>query len=227
MRSHTVSSQDPIAVLGFLARLKMVCDHNGITEGAAVWCFQFYLSGQAHALLQSLLNRNTMAIDVERRELLQTYQQVINFLLRTFATDAVISEAFGDVTSFRQSSNMTEEVYSNHLWDKALRCGTVFSGRRVKSLFVERLLSATCAQVCNYLATHPMWIISPSLAMRKRSGKPIGLPVGKGRQLWRTESRPKQLEYLTAPQGRGPCCRLSQDPISQWPGDLVKKKSWP
>ena len=103
MKSHTFSDQDPIAVLGILARLKMACDHNGITEGAAVWCFQFYLTGQAQRLLQSRLNGNTMAVDVERRELLRTYPQVVNFLLRTYATDEVISEAVGDVTSFRQS----------------------------------------------------------------------------------------------------------------------------
>ena len=115
MRSHTFSGQDPIAVLGFLARPKMACDHNGITGGAAVWCFQLYLTGQAHVLLQSRLNGNTMAVDVERGELLWTYSQVVNVLLRTYATEEVISEAVGDVTSFRQSSNMTEEVYSNHL----------------------------------------------------------------------------------------------------------------
>ena len=74
--------------------------------------------------------------------------------MRTYATDEAISEAVGDVTSFRQSSNMTEEVYSNHLWYKALRCSTVFSDRRLKSLFFERLLPATCTQVRSYLATH-------------------------------------------------------------------------
>ena len=155
MRSHTFSGQDPIAVLGFLARLKTACDHNGITEGAAVWCFQFYLTGQAHALLQSRLNGNTMAVDVKRRELLRTYPQVINFLLRTYATDEVTSEAVCDVTSSCQSSSMTEEVYSNHLWDMAFHCSTVLSDRRMKSQLVEGLLPATCAQVRNYLATHP------------------------------------------------------------------------
>ena len=79
----------------------------------------------------------------------------MNFLLRTYATDEVIYEAVGDVTSFRQSSNMTEEVYSNQLWDKALRCGTVFPDRRLKSPFVEGFVPATWAQVRNYLATHP------------------------------------------------------------------------
>ena len=108
-------------------------------------------------MLQSRLNGNTLAVDAEQRELLETYAEVINFLLRTYATDEVIAEAVGDVTSFRQSSSMTEEVYSNHLWDKALRCDTVYSDRRLKSLFVEGLLPATCAQVRNYLATNPQF----------------------------------------------------------------------
>ena len=155
MKTHTFGGQDPIAVLGFLVRFKMACDHNGVSEGAAVWCFQFYLTVQAHALLQSRLHGNTMAVDAEQRELLETYAEVVNFLLRTYATDEVLSEAVDDVTSFRQSSNMTEEVYSNQLWGKALRCGTVFSNRPLKSLFVEGLLPATCAQVRNYLETRP------------------------------------------------------------------------
>ena len=117
--------------------------------------FPVFLTGQAHALLQSRLHGNTMAVDAEQRELLETYAEVVNFLRGTYATDKFISEAVGDVTSFRQSSNMTEEVYSNQLWDKLLRCGTVFSDRRLKSLFVEGILPAKCAQVRNYLATHP------------------------------------------------------------------------
>ena len=101
MKTHTFRGQDPIAVLGFLARFKMACDHNGVSEGAAVWCFQFCLTGQAHELLQSRFHGNTMAVDAEQRELLEPYAEVVNVFLRTYATDEVISEAVGDVTSFR------------------------------------------------------------------------------------------------------------------------------
>ena len=149
------SGQDLISMLGFFARFKMACEHNETAEGASVWCFPFFLTGQDRALRQSRLNLNTMAVDVERQQLLRTYPQVVNVLLRPYATDEVVSEAVGDVTSFHQISNMTEEVYSNSLWDKALRCSTIFSCRRLKSLFVEGLLPATCEQVRNYLATHP------------------------------------------------------------------------
>ena len=61
-----------------------------------------------------------MAIDGEQRELLETYAEVINFLLRPNATDEFVSEAVGDVTSIRQSLCMTEKVYYNHLWDKGV-----------------------------------------------------------------------------------------------------------
>ena len=103
MRTHTFGGQDPIVVLGFLTRFKMACDHIGVSEGAAVWCFQFYLTGQAHALLQSRLHGNTMGADAEQRERLETFAEVVNLLLRTYATDEVISEAVSDVTSFCQS----------------------------------------------------------------------------------------------------------------------------
>ena len=93
MKSHTFSGQDPIAVLGFLSRFKMACDHNGVRQGAVVWCFQFYLTGQAHALLQSRLMGNTMAVDAEQRDMLEIYEEVVNFLLRTYATAVVNKKA--------------------------------------------------------------------------------------------------------------------------------------
>ena len=115
MRTHTIGGQDPIAVLGFLARLNMSCDHSGVGEGAPVCVFPVYLTGQAHSLLQSRLNGNPMAVDAEQRDLLETYSEIVEFLLRTDSTDEVILEAVGDVTAFRQSSKMTEVMYSNHL----------------------------------------------------------------------------------------------------------------
>ena len=56
-----------------------------------------------------------MAVDAEQRKLPETYAEVVNFLLLPYATNEVISEAVGDFISFRQSSSITEEVYSSHL----------------------------------------------------------------------------------------------------------------
>ena len=102
-KPHTFGGPDPVAVLGFLARFKMACNHNKVSKGAAIRCFQFYLTAQAHSLLQSRLIRNTMAVDAEQRELQETYAEVFKLLLRTYATNEVIIEAVGDVTSFRRN----------------------------------------------------------------------------------------------------------------------------
>ena len=41
-------------------------------------------------MLQSRLQGNTMAVDAEQRELLETYAEVVKFFLCTYATDEVI-----------------------------------------------------------------------------------------------------------------------------------------
>ena len=47
MAHHRFNGKDPITVLDFLARFKDSCDRNNISEAAAVWCFQYFLDGQA------------------------------------------------------------------------------------------------------------------------------------------------------------------------------------
>lgn len=47
---------------------------------------------------------------------------------------------------------MTKESDFNHLWDRALQYGSVFSSRRLKSLFVKELLRFSGAQVRKLLA---------------------------------------------------------------------------
>ena len=155
MKNHSFSGDDPIAVLGFLSRFRNACDKNDISEGAALWCLQFYLTGTAHSILESRLTGGTMAVDVDRTEMIHSYKEAVNFFLKTYATDEEIALAYNEVTSFHQSTNMSETEFSQKLWSRALRCGTVFSDRRMKSLFTEGLLPSTRAQVRNYLATRP------------------------------------------------------------------------
>lgn len=92
-----------------------------------------------------------MAFDAEQFEMLRTYRRVVKFLLRAYATDKV-AEAHNDVTIFQHVPNMTKVFYASLLCNKALQCGSVFSDRRLKSPFVERLHLSTCAQVRSYLA---------------------------------------------------------------------------
>ena len=96
-----------------------------------------------------------MAVDEDHSEMLKSYKEVVNYVLLIYANEEVISEAYTETVSYRQSYGTTESDYSQRLWEKALRCGSVFSDRRTKAMFVEGLLPTTRAQVRNYLATHP------------------------------------------------------------------------
>lgn len=53
----------------------MVGNHNGLTKRPVVWCFLFYLSREAEALLHSLLNGNAKEVDVEQQEQLENSQR--------------------------------------------------------------------------------------------------------------------------------------------------------
>lgn len=108
-KTHIITGQDPIAILGILARLKTACSHSIVKEGPAVWCCQYYLTGQDCTLLQSRLAGNTMAVDAGQVEMAETCPRVDNFLLRKYSTDETVAAVHNDVVTFQQGLNIPEE----------------------------------------------------------------------------------------------------------------------
>ena len=84
-----------------------------------MWCFQFFLTGQAYDLLHSRLAGGSKAVDTKQAELLHSYEEVVNFLVTTYLTNEVISEEYNSVMQFRQSSGMTEQEFADKLWQKS------------------------------------------------------------------------------------------------------------
>lgn len=103
MRNCIFSGRDLIAVLNFLAKFKDACNINKILEQAAMWCIQFYVAGQAEPFLLSHLTGNSVAIDARKYEMLHSYLEVVNFLLRRYATSEVIAEADNGAVVSRES----------------------------------------------------------------------------------------------------------------------------
>ena len=94
MSGVTFTGSDPIAILGFLTQFRNACNHNGVSEGKAVWLSQHYLAGRALNLIQSRMTGTFLVVDDGgHKEALSTYCEVVNYLLRTFATNELIATA--------------------------------------------------------------------------------------------------------------------------------------
>lgn len=108
MKGASLSGDDLIMVLRFLSRFRGAYDQKILHEGAALWFFQFFLTGSALARVQSRLSGESGAVDEHRDELLSSYPEVVNYMLRTYATDDIIAEAYSEVTTYIQNSRMSE-----------------------------------------------------------------------------------------------------------------------
>lgn len=155
MGEHRFNGSDPITILDFLDRFRETCDKHSVSEGLAMWCFQYFLGGSARALLTSRLTGKSLAIDSCKRETLRSYPEVVNFLLQTYATEDAMCEALEDVQNCRQPSNMDEGTFSQLLWSKAARCGTVFSTNRLRSYFIQNVHRGIRGQVKLFASEHP------------------------------------------------------------------------
>ena len=77
MSPVTFTGSDPIAILGFLTQFRNACNHNGVSEGKAVWFFQHYLAGRALNLIQSRMTGTSLVVDDGgHKEALSTYCKV-------------------------------------------------------------------------------------------------------------------------------------------------------
>lgn len=155
MPPEKFSGGDPINILGFLTRFKDACNHNSIHEGVAVWLLQYFVNGTAPDNLQARLQTSTsMIVDShEETDVLKTYPEVVNYLLKAYATDEEIATAYAEVISCKQETNKTETEFAEQGRTKARRCGLDFSERRLKSIFVDRLLPGIQATVRNHLGS--------------------------------------------------------------------------
>lgn len=137
MKSACFRPSDPISVLSFLHNFKMACDSNGIHEGAAMWLFQYFIKEPAKA---PLMHRVCLTDkDSQQKGKLTTYCQVVNYLLVTYATDDEIAKAEAGIMQFKKPERMSATLFSELLWEKALRCGRVYNDARLKALFIEGL----------------------------------------------------------------------------------------
>lgn len=80
---------------------------------------------------------------------------IVNFLLLSCAKYEVNAEVYIVVVNFRHSSSSTEETYSRMLWDIAHPCRTLLYFRRLKSVFIDKLLPGTQTETRQFFCFNP------------------------------------------------------------------------
>lgn len=84
----------------------------------------------------SLVTRTSYNQGRKKDGKLKSFQEDVQYLLKTYAPHDTISEAELDLTKFMKPENISEMEYSPALRLKALRCGTVLGKSSQKSILV-------------------------------------------------------------------------------------------
>ena len=126
-------SGDPaIQVLDFLTTFKEAADLNGISEGIEVLILPYFIDGLAKSGLSSRFKQAVAS--------LPKFPVAVQWLLQSFATEAVIAAACQKVFSAKQLPDEDEKTFANRLTRHAAEAGSVFTEDALISTFVDGLL---------------------------------------------------------------------------------------
>lgn len=64
------------------------------------------------------------------------YSAIVNHLWRQYAADEKMATVDAHISAFRDD-RLKETNYAQHLWSKMLRCGSLYTKKRLKALFVK------------------------------------------------------------------------------------------
>lgn len=116
MNEHFFNSKGPIPIIGFVATFKFACDTNYVHEGTAMWALPHFIDETLtyapnsrmyaeHSL--ALLTASVRDKEPRFRKLLVSYPEVVNYFLKTFATDRTVAEYDASILEDIQPSSLT------------------------------------------------------------------------------------------------------------------------
>lgn len=124
MKAHFFDPKDSISVIKYLATFKLAWDNNSIHEGAVIWVLLRYVSETLAKALNSCMcatNRYFSFAALVRNvenwapKLLRSYIEVVNYLLKKFATSRAITQFDSASLRSKQPATMTTQQYAEDL----------------------------------------------------------------------------------------------------------------
>lgn len=118
-----------------------------------MWLFSRFIREPAKVVLSHPVTAGNKKDQKQEAEL-TTYCKAVKYLLKTYATNDVISEADAEITNFKQPTGMTAVCHCEVLWEKALGCGRVYDEPRLKAIFIEGTHSSIRNLMRTYWGAH-------------------------------------------------------------------------
>jgi hypothetical protein len=123
------SGQDPLAILRFLTSFKLGCDHNGISEGAALRMLPKFMTGQAQ---RNMINFTSRATKDNR----SYYPCAIQYLLQTYADEDRVEDEYNKLHRFKQKVGEDEREFASRIRTHAVRLGHLYTDNVLTSAFL-------------------------------------------------------------------------------------------
>ena len=134
-RNRKFNGLKPVSVISFLDHFKRECDANHISEGAALLCLPKFLDGDAFISFDA--NESIGSEDIGG---FSSYPAAVNFLLRSYASDANIEAAVDEFESIRQNSGEAVLDFARRVRKTARECGGVYTERELITRFQRGLM---------------------------------------------------------------------------------------
>ena len=150
MRPHQFDGQHPITVLNFLKEFQEACNMNGVHEGAARWIIRNYLKKNALTFFDT-----SVAGKKRTKKRLDTYCDIVNFMLTSYAKNEFIAKCHADISTFKADRTTTEPDYAQALLNKSNSCGSVYPETVLLGYFVEGCHPSIRSSVRAHLAANP------------------------------------------------------------------------
>jgi hypothetical protein len=147
---YQFSGSPAIKVLDFLRSFKIAADVSRLSEGAAALVLPNFLSGRAKTGVVTHLKQIPESIP--------EYPAAVQWLLQSYATEAVITQACDRVNQAKQHPNEDEREFADRLGSYAADAGSVFPERQLIAAYLSGLsayVSATLRGRINPRMTFP------------------------------------------------------------------------
>lgn len=149
MKTSTFDPYYPNSIISLFSSFKLASDTNRIHEGVVIWIVHTSKKQQADAKPNPSLALGAESFRNHHKERINTldYFHVVNYLLQTCSTDAVIVETDGMIMRFSQSPKRARIGYAILHWTKALQSNRVHEKYVTKDIFIDGLEESICKSI--------------------------------------------------------------------------------